>query len=378
MVAEGLVYRQSVLAFAKNPASNGGTIGVREADALMLLRMRAQTEQLPLIVLYDGAAIDADHAGAGFRAFSAVSDQRARVAGLEIAVVFGESVGTDALLASLADIVVTTGTEAGVSLAGPELVRRVSNEVVSLADLAFEEGIASVQFDDEVTAILALRRLLSMLVDQGSTRLRDPEERDSPGLNYLAGRASYDMREILKSVADYGDVFELKAQTTSSVITALIQMDGFTCGVVANQPLVKLGLLTTEGMGKAADFIAFCARRRIPLLRFLDCPGILPGRMEARNRPLSAAARLLELEARLTIPPITVVTGKAIGLAAVVMGMSSTSGGRCLRWPQAAIDMRDGRDGKTELEHRNLELIVPGETRAHIIKAIRETMEARK
>ena len=379
VTAEGLIYGQRVFAFAKNSASIGGPIGTGEVEALLRLRERAETDGLPLILLYDGGITEAETANFTVQAFSSLADQRAQATGLEIALVFGPCVETDGVLASLADILLTADGGSGVSLAGPTLIQRITNEVVSLAELSFKENISSGHFEDEVTAILASRRLISLNADgEPPGHFGDPDHRTSPGLNHMIGGVPYDMHEILRSVADYGDVFELKPLATSSLITAFVRMGGAMCGVVASEPRVNAGLLTTEGMVKMADFVELCARRRIPLLRLLDCPGMLPGTVEAQARSLAACVRLLKLEASLTIPRITIIIGKASGLAGVLMGLSAPAQSRCFCWPQTNPDLFDTGTDRRESTQLCPEPVAPSETRFNIINAVRALTEATK
>ena len=68
----------------------------------------------------------------------------------------------------------------------------------------------------------------------------------------------YDMRDIIRSVADDSDFFEVMEDFAANIIIGFGRMNGETCGFVANQPLVLAGVLDCDSSDKAARFIRFC------------------------------------------------------------------------------------------------------------------------
>jgi len=53
------------------------------------------------------------------------------------------------------------------------------------------------------------------------------------------------------------------------------RMNGQTVGIVANQPKVAAGCLDINSSVKAARFVRFCDAFHVPILTFVDVPGIL-------------------------------------------------------------------------------------------------------
>lgn len=368
--AEGRVYGVPVLAFAHEHWRASGAVGPVEVKALKSLREQAYATRIPLVGLYDGAAQDCGDREGNHHSFAHLARQSAPPGGLEIAIVFGQALGPEGILARLADIVLTAGNDAGIALAGTHPVERIWGQSASFSELALAEGAASACYNDELSALLALRRLVAITSDRKSARLVDPPNRIAPGLDRIDQGASYEMADVLRSVADHGEVFELRPSDTSSVITALMRMGGIACGVVASQPHVNAGLLSATDMVKAGDFLSLCAYLELPLLRFVDVPGVLPGRADMREAPVAAFARLLQIECRLLAPRVTVVIGKASGLAAIAMGTTAAGGARVFRWPSAAVETP--RSGPSP------DQIIRSETRATVIGALQAMMPAGK
>jgi hypothetical protein len=67
-------------------------------------------------------------------------------------------------------------------------------------------------------------------------------------------------------------------------------MGGDTVGIVANQPMVLAGCLDIDSSRKAARFVRFCDCFNIPIVTFVDVPG-LPARHRAGIRRHHQARR---------------------------------------------------------------------------------------
>ena len=87
----------------------------------------------------------------------------------------------------------------------------------------------------------------------------------------------YDMKEMIRAVADDNSFFELQEEFARNIVIGYIRLNGKTIGVVANQPLALAGTLDINASVKAARFVRFCDAFNIPLLTLVDVPGFLPG-----------------------------------------------------------------------------------------------------
>ncbi|MGO7427569.1 carboxyl transferase domain-containing protein, partial [Rhizobium ruizarguesonis] len=129
----------------------------------------------------------------------------------------------------------------------------------------------------------------------------------------------YDIKELIRKVADEGDFFEIQASFAGNIVCGFGRVEGSTVGFVANQPMVLAGVLDSDASRKAARFVRFCDCFNIPIVTFVDVPGFLPGTAQEYGGLIKHGAKLLFAYAEATVPKLTVITRKAFGGAYDVM-----------------------------------------------------------
>ncbi len=248
---------------------------------------------------------------------------------------------------------------------GPEVVKTVTHEEVTQEQLggaithSTVSGVADLAFEDDVEALLAVRRFIDLL--PASNREKPPRrhcadraERVEESLDNLVPsnpNKPYDMHELISKVIDEGDFYELQPDYARNIITGFARMQGSTVGIVANQPMVLAGCLDIESSRKAARFVRFCDCFDIPLLTFVDVPGFLPGTKQEYGGIIKHGAKLLFAYAEATVPKITLITRKAYGGAYDVMSSKHLRGDINYAWPSAEIAVM-GPKGAVEIIFR--------------------------
>ena len=162
----------------------------------------------------------------------------------------------------------------------------------------------------------------------------------------------YDMKELIRKVADEGDFFEIQENFAANIVTGFIRLEGSTVGVVANQPVVLAGVLDIDSSRKAARFVRFCDAFEIPILTLVDVPGFLPGTSQEYGGVIKHGAKLLFAYGEATVPKVTVITRKAYGGAYDVMASKHLRGDFNYAWPTAQIAVM-GAKGATEILYRS-------------------------
>lgn len=246
---------------------------------------------------------------------------------------------------------------------GPEVVKTVTNEDVTKKDLGgatvhtTKSGVAHGSFDNDVSAIRAIRRLLDFLPssnDKSTLPLKpstDPADRLVPALERLVPydpNSPYDMRDVIRQVVDHGDLFEMMPDAAQNITTAFARMDGRTVGVVGNNPMCLAGCLDINASTKAARFVRFCDAFNIPLVTFVDVPGFLPGTAQEHGGIIRHGAKLLFAYAQANVPKVTVITRKAYGGAYDVMSSKHLRGDVNYAFPGAEIAVM-GAKGAVEI-----------------------------
>jgi len=74
-----------------------------------------------------------------------------------------------------------------------------------------------------------------------------------------------------------GRFFEVQELYAPNIVIGFARLDGYSIGIIANQPRHLAGCLDIDSCDKASRFIRFCDAFNIPIVNFVDVPGYLPG-----------------------------------------------------------------------------------------------------
>jgi acetyl-CoA carboxylase carboxyltransferase component len=282
-----------------------------------------------------------------------------------VTIVNGPAVSGPALLIGLSDFVnMTKDSYAFVS--GPTMVAEFTGIAISNEDLggsdahATQSGVASLVVPDVDAAAEALESLLVFLpnnVDELAPHIESGDSPDRPVPE--AGAAipdsatgSYDVRKIIRALADDGDMLEVRERWAANVVTAFVTIDGESVGVVANQPMVLAGTLDIPASQKAARFVAFCDAFNIPLLTLVDTPGFYPGKDLEWRGMIRHGGQLVFAYARATVPRVSVILRKSYGGAYIVMDSKTMGNDVCLAWPSAELAVMGAGQAAAILQRR--------------------------
>jgi methylmalonyl-CoA decarboxylase subunit alpha len=151
---------------------------------------------------------------------------------------------------------------------------------------------------------------------------------------------AYDMKAVIRRLADPGSFFELKPAYARNLVTGLARLGGVPVGVLANAPTRMAGGLTPESCLKAVSFICLCDGFGIPLLVLQDTPGFLVSAAAERDRAIVRVMTLFQALSLATVPTISVVIRKAFGLAFLIQD-AGRAADLSLAWPGAEIGFMD-------------------------------------
>ena len=142
---------------------------------------------------------------------------------------------------------------------------------------------------------------------------------------------------MIERIVDDGEFYQVHEHWAQNIVVGFARLDGYSIGVVGNQPSVLAGTLDIEASTKAARFVRFCDAFNIPLITFVDVPGFLPGVDQEHGGIIRHGAKLLYAYSEATVPRITVITRKAYGGAYVVMNSRGIRADIVYAWPSAEI-----------------------------------------
>jgi acetyl-CoA carboxylase carboxyltransferase component len=361
----GLVAGRPVACYAQDESFAGGSLGETQADSIVRVLRLADDARMPVVALVAsaGARIQEGTAAlAGYaRVFAASVGLSRRVP--QISVLTGFCAGGGAYAPALTDFVIMTEGSA-MFLTGPAVVREACGEEVSPAALGGRgvherNGVCQLVAPTEPEAIEFARRLLSYLPQSSSGRppLRpwtEPELGD-PGAHVPERAAAvYDVRLVIRSVVDAGDLFELAPKWGRNMVTGFASIGGIAAGIVANQPRHMGGVIDVEACEKAARFVRTCDAYGLPLVVFVDTPGFMPGTKQEASGIINRGAALVHAFAAATVPRFTIVLRKAYGGAYIAMNAKDLGATLTFAWPGAQIGIMDARQAVRIVHRRDL------------------------
>jgi propionyl-CoA carboxylase beta chain len=247
-------------------------------------------------------------------------------------------------------------------LTGPAVVKAMTGEDVNFDQLGgagvhgIKSGVAHLIAKDEEEVFSFIRRLLSFIPSNNMEQPPEKECRDDPGriesrLDRIIPddpKKPYDMKEVIRLIADDGDFFEIHPGFAGNIIVGFARLKGISVGIVANQSLVLAGSLDINASVKGARFVRFCDAFNIPIITFVDVPGFLPGTSQEHRGIILHGAKLLYAFCEATVPKITVITRKAYGGAYDVMSSKHIRTDINYAWPTAEIAVM-GPEGAAEI-----------------------------
>jgi propionyl-CoA carboxylase beta chain len=284
----------------------------------------------------------------------------------QISVIMGPCAGGAVYSPAMTDFTFMVRGSSYMFVTGPDVVKTVTSEEVTAEELGGADthtqksSVADGAFDNDLDALAEIRRLVGFLPAHNDAPLPrldsgDDPARVIPALDSLIpenANTPYDMRELVTSLADAGDFYELQPDFAKNILTGFIRMNGFPVGVVANQPMVLAGCLDIDSSRKAARFVRFCDAFNIPILTLVDVPGFMPGTSQEYGGIIKHGAKLLFAYAEATVPKVTLITRKAYGGAYDVMSSKHLRGDANYAWPTAEIAVM-GAKGAVEILYRS-------------------------
>ena len=129
-------------------------------------------------------------------------------------------------------------------------------------------------------------------------------------------------------------------------------MDGYSVGIIANQPLCMAGALNIDASDKIARHIRICDAYNIPVITFIDCPGFLPGTGQEYGGVIRHGAKIIYAYCEATVPMISLVTRKAMGGAYVALSSRQMRADLTFAWPSGQIAVM-GAEGAVNILFRN-------------------------
>ena len=363
----GTINGRLVFVFSQDFTVFGGALSEAHAEKICKLMDQAMKVGAPVIGLNDSGGARIQEGVASLAGYAEVFQRNVTASGVipQISMIMGPCAGGAVYSPAMTDFIFMVKDSSYMFVTGPDVVKTVTHETVTAEELGgavthtSKSGVADLAFDNDVQALLMLRRLYNYIPsnnrEKGPYRpTLDPVDRADMSLDTLVpdnANKPYDMKELIVKTVDDGEFFELQPDYAANIVIGFARMDGNVVGIVANQPLVLAGCLDIKSSIKAARFVRFCDAFNIPVVTFVDVPGFMPGTSQEYGGIIKHGAKLLYAYAECTVPKITIITRKAYGGAYDVMASKHLRGDVNLAWPNAEIAVM-GAKGAVEIIFR--------------------------
>lgn len=289
----GFVNESPVYAFAQDRTVCSGAVTKAHAAKIRSVYRLAAQNGAPVVGLFDS---DGARLGDGIDAMDAIAEILAASNDLsgvvpQLAVVLGACVGSSALIAAAADVVIAAE--------GADYYLNVGDDN-SKADVVAENADV---------AIAKARDLLGYLPS-----------------NNLATAAMYETvlpatsDDAVKMLVDDGSLFTLH----SDDVAAFARIDGAPCGIVT----LKGEPISCCAASRAARFVRLCDSFSLPVITVVDATAF---------KGLKCASKITQAYAEATTAKITLITGKAYGAVYVAVAGKFAGADAVLAWPDASI-----------------------------------------
>ena len=363
----GTIDGRKVFVFSQDFTVFGGALGEVFAEKIHKMMDLALKVGAPVIGLNDGAGARIQEGVVSLASYGGIFYRNVLASGVvpQISVILGPCAGGAVYSPAMTDFIFMVRESSHMFITGPDVVRTVTGEEVTLEELggamshASKSGVATFVSGDEKACLEDVRYLLSFLpsnnLEVAPTMATDDDPaRLCPELRDIlpsSPNQPYDMKKVVMAVADDGEFFEYFPHWAKSIICGFSRVGGQSVGIVGNQPMVLAGVLDIESAEKAARFVRTCDAFNIPLITFVDVPGFLPGVDQEYGGIIRHGAKLLYAYCEATVPRIQIITRKAYGGAYVVMDSKSIGSDLSYAWPTAELAVM-GPQGAVEIVYR--------------------------
>lgn len=346
----GKIHGRLVFAYAQDYAVMEGTTGQMGARKVIDLLDRAAEVGAPVVSLLhsNGARVQE-----GFGMLEGITEMFYRIvrySGVipQIAACMGVCAGVPGYMAALHDWCFMVDDTAFAMVTSPAVVKVATGEEVSLAELGGAEmhaevsGFAHRRFQDDEACLEGIRELVAFLPPNNASE--PPMGAPLPAVAPPDWRSlipedpfvPFDMQKLIAGVVDADSWYEIHPEFGPSAIVGFCRIEGRPCGLVANQPLVSSGAITSEASRKIARFVRTCDAYNLPLVFLVDVPGFQPGKEQEQAGILLHGAMVLSAFDT-DVPRVSVVVRKCYGGAYVMLNSKACGGDLVLAYPHARI-----------------------------------------
>ena len=338
VIGTGTVYGEPVAIYAQDFTVAGGSLGLMHARKITKIMDHAIKMRMPIIGINDSGGARIQEGVDSLAGYGEIFFRNTQASGVipQLSVILGPCAGGAVYSPALTDFVFVVDNISKMFITGPEVVKTVLGEEVSMEDLggarvhACISGNAHFFASTEAECFEQIKKLLTFIPWNN--------QRKAKAFPSKAPKAEYNIEKILPA-----------------------------------DPTQPYGVLDCDSADKAGRFIRFCDAFNIPIVTFEDMPGYLPGVEQEYMGVIRHGAKVLYAYSEATVPKVTVILRKAYGGGYIAMNSRHLKADFMFAWPTAEIAVM-GPEGAANIIFRKeiKESANPEETRKQKVAEYRE------
>jgi len=348
----GKIDGRLVYVFAQDFMVFGGSLSKVCSEKICKIMDLALSHGAPLIGLNDSGGARIQEGIDSLAGYGDIFWRNTKASGVipQISAILGPCAGGAVYSPAITDFVFMTEEHSYMFVTGPEVIKAVTMEEVSMSELGGpaahteKSGVTHFVAKDEKSCLMMIKELLSFIPSNNTSKtpLEIPtyKYKKLNELNNfipLNSKEPYNVKNLIKTIVDDNYFFEIQSYYAKNIVIGYARINGASVAIVANQPDNLAGCIDIAASFKAARFIRFCDAFNIPIISFVDVPGFLPGTDQEYNGIIKHGAKLMYAYAEATVPKITVITRKAYGGAYIVMASKHLHADFNFAYPNAEI-----------------------------------------
>ncbi len=295
----GTVGGMPVYAFAQEHDVCCGAVTAEQAAKIVRVYELAAQNGAPVVGVFNSDGAKLEEGLSAMDAIASILKASSEISGVvpQIAVVAGSCVGSAALIAAAADV------------------------VIAVEDAAYRLNVGDDNAKPQITATNvddAMEKARTLLGYLPSNNLESVPVYE---WDMTVGAVSGATDAVANEVADTGSFLPLDPDGT----VALARVGGGVVGMITLAVKESIGCCQAS---RAARFVRLCDCFSIPVITFVDAAGFAT---------LKGAAKLSQAYIEATTPKISVITGKAYGPVYIAVAGKTVGADAVLAWPTAVI-----------------------------------------
>jgi acetyl-CoA carboxylase carboxyltransferase component len=362
--------------FSQDFTSMGGTLSEMHSRKICHVVDSAMKASCPVIGLNDSGGARIQDGVDALSGYGQIFRRNTLASGVipQICAILGPTAGGAVYSPALMDFVFMVKGISHAFITGPRVVKAAMGQEISEEELGGavvvqkKAGVSCRSENNEEECFRNIKELLGYLPSSNREGPRkvdwgDKRHRKEPSLFEIVPAnpsKPYDMHKIIEKVFDQRQEgeqnhFELFPMFATNIITCFSRLNGYSVGIIANQPWSKAGTLDIDASDKASRFIRFCDAFNIPIVNLVDVPGYMPGADQEWGGIIRHGAKMLYAYSEATVPKLTLTIRKAYGGSYLGMCSRDLGADVVLSWPSTELAVMGAEGAAPIIFRRELE-----------------------